>query len=158
MKPLRQLPVIIVAAAALFLTAVAAGASSRKRSTTRKIVGREVPAAQPDSIPADSSAIRFSGYDKPLRATKETVFVTNNSPLTICALSFTSQYVDTSGRQLHLVRRKINVDIPPGETRRIDYRSWDVQNSFYYIGSRRPRTSAIPFDIRISPDYVYFMP
>lgn len=150
--------VIIVIVATLLMSAVSAYAVTRKRSTTRKIVDREIPAAQPDSIPADTASIRFSGYDKPLRATKETVFVTNNSPRPICAVSFTSQYVDTSGRQLHLVSRKINVDIPAGETRRIDYRSWDVQNSFYYIGSRRPRTSAIPYDIRISPDYIYFMP
>lgn len=143
---------------ALTLLALASSvdAEARKRSTTRKIVSVEVPAAQLDSIAADTANIKFSGYDKPLRASKETVFVTNNSGHNIRAVSFTSQYVDTSGRQLHRISRKINTDIPTGETRRIDFKSWDVQNSFYYVGSRRPRTSAIPYDIRITPDYIYF--
>jgi len=143
---------------ALTLLALASSvdAEARKRSTTRKIAGLEVPAAQFDSIAADTANIIFSGYDKPLRASKETVFVTNNSDHNIRAVSFTSQYVDTSGRQLHRISRKINADIPAGETRRIDFKTWDVQNSFYYVGSRRPRTSAIPYDIRITPDYIYF--
>lgn len=138
------------------MLASAADAEARKRTTIRKIVAPEAAAAQTDSVAADTLNIIFSGYDKPLRASKETVFVTNNSDRNIRAVSFTSQYVDTSGRQLHRVSRKITVDIPTGETRRIDFKSWDVQNSFYYIGSRRPRTSAIPYDIRITPDFVYF--
>lgn len=151
-----RIPAYIIILVVAFVIMSTTSANAHKRSTTRKIAGCEAPVAQPDSITADTADIKFSGYDKPLRATKETVFITNNSPHRLIAVSFITQYVDTSGRQLHSISRKVAVDIPSGETRRIDFKSWDVQKSFYFVGSRRPRTSAIPYNIRIIPEYIYY--
>ena len=52
------------------------------------------------------------------------------------------------GRTLHQAVRRVRADIPSGTTRRIQFPSWDTQNSFYYRYSRRPRTANVtPYDV-----------
>lgn len=108
-----------------------------------------------DSVPASKGVVRFSGYEKTLRSTRETVFVTNLSSREMEGVIFTITYKDASGRQLHQARRVAHVGIPVGETRRVDFPSWDKQFTFYYVGSPRPRVSSIPYDVEIRPDTLF---
>ena len=68
----------------------------------------------------------------------------------ITDLSVALTYKDMSGRILD--RRLVNVavEIPAGETRRIDINSWDRQKAFYYHLSAVPRSSqATPYRINV---------
>lgn len=150
--------IIILAAALLAMTPIMA----RKRATTRKlrpaetIAAAQSPCATLDSIIPEPGTIGIYGYDKPLQATRESIFVTNDTDLDIQALKLRITYLDSSGRQLHEISRRIPADIPSRSTRKIDFPSWDTQKSFYYKDSRRPRTSAIPYDVRIATETIYF--
>ena len=136
-------------------------ALARKQRTTRSNVNAgSTPssqlAQQADSlIIPDSTQVMLYGYDKPLRSRRETVFVSNNTDFDINALSITTQYIDSKGRQFHESTRRINAEIPAGSTRRLDYPSWDTQQSFYYVGSKRSRVSGTPYMVRQSVDTIF---
>lgn len=146
--------------AAILLTALPAVA--RKKATTRKVGATTATTeclahpARPDSVAAEGDMLLIYGYDKPLQATKEVFFATNNTARDICEIRLSITYTDTSGRQLHKASLLLPADIPAGQTRKVEFRSWDTQKSFYYTGSRRPRTSAIPYKVTITPEYIYF--
>lgn len=98
--------------------------------------------------PSDS-LIALSGYDKPLYSGVESLFVTNFLPDELCELTISLTYTDVSGRQLHEAVRTLSVAVPPGETRRVQFSSWDKQHTFYYKGGRHPRTANVsPYDIK----------
>ena len=104
----------------------------------------------------DSSVVALRGYDKPLRSRRETFFAINNSSDRIGRISFTISYYDMNGRMLHRQSRNIAADIPPGETRQINFKSWDLQNIFYYSGSAQPKTeNASPYTIKIEIDTIF---
>lgn len=140
---------------------VSADSHARKRRTIRSNAGRplapeSVTAAAVDTfVLPDSSEVGLYGYDKPLRSRRETVFVANYSGHDITALSFTTQYIDSKGRQFHQEKRRVRADIPAGATRKIDYKSWDTQMSFYYIGSRPSRATGTPYRVRLSVDTIF---
>ncbi|MDE7135114.1 MAG: FxLYD domain-containing protein [Muribaculaceae bacterium] len=149
--------------AIILLTAcLGINASARKKATTRKVSPRtetvdgQIAELLPDSIAATDDMLMIYGYDKPLQATKESLFVTNNTTHQLCEILLSITYYDTSGAQLHQAEQRIRADIPPGQTRKLEFRSWDTQRSFYYEKSRRPRSSAIPYKVTIKPEYVYF--
>lgn len=102
--------------------------------------------------------IRYCGYEKPLRSTKETIFIQNLTDSTICSVSFTIEYLDNSGRKIH--QRKLRQDpmIPPRQTRRLDIPSWDTQKTYYYLRGDKPRKTATPYDIRITSDTIVIHP
>ena len=55
------------------------------------------------------------------------------------------------GRTLDMRNVKIDIDLPAGETRRIDIKAWDRQKVFYYHLSPVPRTAqATPYQVGIS--------
>ena len=92
--------------------------------------------------------VRLSGYDKPLASRVESLFVTNGLNRDICGLEIILTYTDLQGRTLHEATRRIRTDVPAGTTRRVQFPSWDTQNSFYYRHSRRPRTANVtPYDV-----------
>lgn len=132
----------------------------RQRTTRGNVSGRAVRAQQavalPDSaIIPDSAAVLLFGYDKPLRSRRETVFVTNRTDFDINAVSVTTQYLDSKGRQFHETTRRVRADIPAGSTRKLDWPSWDTQQSFYYVGSKRSRVSGTPYQVRQSVDTIF---
>ena len=138
----------------------AAGGERRQNSTRHglKAIPRNVAATTTtrlDTIAENGEAVEFYGYEKTLRSTRETVFVTNRSSRTTAALRFTIRYYDAQGRLLHSRIVSTSAEIPPGETRRVDFPSWDKQCTFYYMGSPRPRTSAIPYSIKITGDTIF---
>lgn len=103
--------------------------------------------------------IRLSGYDKPLNSRKESLFVTNHLSRDITAIELRLNYTDMSDRQLHETTRIIRADIPAGATRRVDFQSWDKQNSFYYHRSRQPRsTNVTPFKVSCTVTAYVWMP
>ena len=113
--------------------------SIRERNTLSFDTVRSVPAGN----------IRLTGYDKPLTSRKESLFVTNNLSAEITGLEIRIVYTDMSGRMLHEAVRFIRSIIPAGETRRVEFPSWDRQLSFYYHRGRKPRTANVsPYDIR----------
>ncbi len=109
-------------------------------------------------VPHDTLTIVASGFDKPLGSLNETMFVTNRFAADVTAVYFTLDYFDRQGRQLHRVSRRIDVDLPAGETRQLIFPSWDRQKSFYYISGRQPRTKATPFSISCRIDSVEIIP
>lgn len=116
------------------------------------------PPSNTDTIANPSGITRFCGYEKKLRASRETIFIENLSDSTIESISFTIDYLDTSGRQIHRRSLRKETDIPPHQTRRLDIQSWDTQKSYYYIHGEHPRKSATPYDITITTDTLLLAP
>lgn len=149
---MRRLP-LILAIATIALTA----ASAKKQRTTRGSLRADnvERSVSPDSlIPLRYADISLAGYDKPLRARRETIFATNTSPdsLSVKSIKLTITYSDSRGRQLHRRSVWIEAEIPPGQTRQLSFPSWDSQQSFYYRLSRQPRSVATPYDITAVAD------
>lgn len=138
--------------------------AQRKQSTTRrnlKVERQLRPVLEHDTttrvilpVAMEDTTYRLSGFDKPLNSMYETLFLTNMSDNEIIGIFLTIEYFDRSGRQLNKVSKSIHTDIPAGETRQLRWDSWDRQHSFFYIGSRQPRTRATGFDVKCRVDSV----
>ena len=142
----------------LSIMAETPSSSARRQRTTRlnlKTSDRNTMAQlQYDTLNVDSAEVKFSGYEKPLRSHRETMFVANNSKDTIKAMTLSIGYYDTSGNMLHQREVNITTNIIPGQRRMIDFPSWDKQQVFYYIKSvpsSRTRGSATPYTITVTP-------
>lgn len=126
-----------------------------ERTTRRglKVDAEKIGSQKPmyDTITVDS-AIRqvvLSGFDKPLRSNRETFFVINRTDSRIISLTVEFSYLALDGRMLHSRIVCVGCDIPAGETRQVSCRSWDLQQSFFYTLSRRPRQSVgTPFEVK----------
>lgn len=135
------------------LLSLAASGAVRKTTRPRLKVSPEVVdvnrVAMSDTIAVDSTLLVHSGYDKPLRSTVETMFITSRlDSATVTAVEIAIRYLDMKGRQLHERRQWVDVTIPPGETRLVTLPTWDRQQSFYYHRSRRPRyATATPYTV-----------
>ncbi len=93
---------------------------------------------------------QITGFDKKAESSVESFFVTNTADRHLVGLDFTLTYLTTDGKQLHSRHVDIDCDIPPGETRKFDIRSFDRQKSFYYHKSQPPaRRRATPFRISV---------
>lgn len=116
--------------------------------------GEQAVATDTIIAPADT-LVELSGYDKPLRSTRETMLVTNRLPRAITSLTLTITYLDLEGRELHQVTRTLNDYIPSGATRMVSFRSWDRQQSYWYHLGRPSRTpGTTPYTIRARVDSV----
>lgn len=93
--------------------------------------------------------IRFYGFDKTVGSSKESFFIANGTDTTLTALTVEITYFDMQRRQLHQCSYPLECEIPGGETRRVDIKSWDTQKSFYFHQSAKPRRQATPFDVTI---------
>lgn len=94
-------------------------------------------------------------YDKPAGSNLESMFLTNTTDRTLKSMTFYFTYKNSEGRMLHKRFLKIECDIPPGETRRVEFKSWDAHRSFYYKGSVKPRKKAEMYDVEIDPVAAY---
>lgn len=97
------------------------------------------------------SQIVFSGYDKTISSKIESFFITNKTDCLLESVTIEIEYLTTESAQLHKRYERIAYPIPAGETRKIDIRTWDKQNSFFYYLSVKPRRQATPFMVRITP-------
>lgn len=137
---------------ALGLLSYAYQRTTRPRLKTQR-VNADCVKADTLSLPSDS-ILHLSGYDKPLRSSRESLFVTNRTCRTIKEISFDVEYLDRHGRQLHKRRVTVRCDIPSGQTRRVEFPSWDTQHAFYYRLSTKPqRADGAPYDIRCTVNY-----
>ncbi len=124
----------------------------RGQKTIRKAVTAvEIP--QYDTIVPAAGTVVVAGFEKPLREKKETMFITNNLSREITSVTLQINYLDSKQRQLHQADHSIWVDIPPGETRRIEIKSFDRSKLFYYHKTAltgRPK-QATPFwvDVKV---------
>ena len=102
-------------------------------------------------ILADSvvQRLRLSGYDKTATADMESLFVTNHSTHRITLLKLQLNYFDMKDRQLHQRDVTLRVDLPAGQTRRVDFRTWDRQHAFHYHLSPPSRRATSPYKITV---------
>ena len=116
----------------------------RPKAVGTTSVEKKVQKIRFDTIAVTSQAdIRLSGYDKPLNSRKESMFVSNKLPCRIVGLNIRLSYSDMSGHTLHEEVIDLHDDIPAGATRRVEFPSWDRQNSFYYYRGRQPRVANV---------------
>ena len=99
--------------------------------------------------------IGFSGFDKKIGSSTESFFITNNTNRTMTALTLYVDYLTLDGRQLTKKFYKLNCNIPPGETRKVDIESWDTQRSFYYEKSAPAHGGGTPFTVIFDPVAYY---
>ena len=101
--PVRILLILLAVLMPLMSVADRKNSISRKlKPSTSRQVGAECCAEPFDTVAADNTMVRFSGYEKTLRSNRETVFVTNLlGDREIAAVYFTITYFDSSGRLLH---------------------------------------------------------
>lgn len=129
-----------------------ATAQRRQKTTRKKLHATEITkAASRDALSVDTVAnpvgFTLSGYEKPLRSTRETIFVTNSSDTDASGIELEIVYFDIDGRELHRRVVALPADLPLGSTRRIDFSSWDRQQTFYFADGPRPRRQAYPYTI-----------
>lgn len=96
-------------------------------------------------------SIGFRGYDKPCNSRVETMLILNGSEAPVNGVEFCITYLDMKGRMLHRRNVYCNCDIPAGETRSIEFKSWDKQQTYYYHLSGEPRRSAAPYRVEVEP-------
>lgn len=152
--------IIILAALSVSATSLHAEKTLRGKLRTKTSAGTGV---KPDTTLCTSfdtirvmsqTDLRLSGYDKPLNSRKESLFVSNRLTTDITAIGLRLIYTDMAGRSLHEVTREIRAEIPAEATRRIEFPSWDRQNSFYYHKGRKPRVDNVsPYDVKCTVTY-----
>lgn len=154
-------PVVAVLVACLLAFTFAADAKNVK--TTRNGIKPSTEAAKlstttkSDVVTLDyvhPDSIEIRGFDKPLYSIKETFLVTNHYSRRLTSMTITIDYVDIADRTFNSRTLTVACNIPPHSTRQLAIRSFDVQKSYYYIRSRRPRAQSTPFDIHITVDAV----
>lgn len=132
-----------------------ATASGRKRVTTRpklkRIEAVDTTTLRDTLAAAQLDSVVISGYDKPLRSMRESLFVRNTTDRRLTSVTMSIDYLDMQGRQLHHADITLPVDIPAGETRQVSFTSWDRQMTFVYYRSERSRSSrAVAYRIAAS--------
>lgn len=95
--------------------------------------------------------VSFSGFEKPQSSSLESFFITNSTDRTLTGVTLYIEYLDAQGRQLHKRFLRLSCDVPPGETRRAELKSWDKQNTFYYRDSAPSRRQGASFTVHFDP-------
>lgn len=142
------LSLVAVSAQNLAIKTSRGGKAQRTRTVSATVTYDTVMAPAADSVVV-------SGFSKPLRATRETMFVTNHTAMPMCGLAVEIEYLDMRGRQLHKAVHELSEAIPPGETRMVRVPTFDSASEFYYHLSAVPAraTHATPFEVKITVKY-----
>lgn len=149
MKIKVLIPIFLLLAAGTVL------AQNTKRKVTKSMPRRTASAEKFDTITADIP-VRVTGYEKPLRATRESLFVTNtdtieNRPLGELTLQI-RYYTADGTTMLHSRTVTLYPHIPAGETRMMTFRTWDRNNLFHYhLNTPHTNGQATPYTVRITP-------
>lgn len=129
----------VIALAALMPLSVAAKLPKLKKSPP--------PVELYDTV--REASLRFSGYEKPNSALRETFLVTNLDSLDINGLAVEFEYFDMAGRQLHRASHRLIADVPAGETRMLSVPTWDRNHTFHYFRSPAPlRRQSTPYKVK----------
>lgn len=102
------------------------------------------------------SQVTIFGYDKPATSRTESFFINNSTDCVLTAINLDIEYLSEDSVQLHKRFVPVKCEIPAGETRKIDIKSWDTQRAFRYVDSPATRRPATPYFVRISP-VAYFL-
>ena len=143
----------------LFLMATPSGAKKIKNSfKIEKESKTDVKSGErmrgEELVPSDSICT-FTGYDKDINSNMESFILVNHSEDTITGFRIRIDYLDLQGRMLHSRIVKESCDVPPGEARRVDVRSWDKQHAYYYYLGNEPRRVATPFKVEFKLEGVW---
>lgn len=95
--------------------------------------------------------VSFTGYDKPATSRFESFHIVNDTRSVIRRVKIRIVYKDMKGRMLHSRNVTFSCHVPPGEARKIEIKTWDVQHSFYYYLGNEPRRVASPYRVEIIP-------
>lgn len=98
---LRNFIIVLIA---MLSVAVSATAQRRNSLSPRLHALAAASAAAPegaDTLACARGDLVFSGYDKPLRASRETLFITNHMSADVVRAVFHIEYFDLQGRQIH---------------------------------------------------------
>lgn len=152
----RACVIVLAAVCAFFVVA--------QRTTRRPLrvkpaveVADTLSYATVDTVKCPGRLVIVSGYEKPLRSMRETVHVTNADTLRLMrAVKLDILYLDVDGNQVHRKSVSLDCNIPPGETKMLSFKSWDIQNRFFYSGGPKPRVPAYPFTVRMLVEYVVY--
>lgn len=168
LSPHLSTPVISEMRTLLILTMALTFALIAMADDTRSRRLRPMPEANPQQAATESGdtlraplceEVTLAGYDKPLRASRETFLATNGLDVPITAIGIEIRYCDLEGRTLHERRVDCRAIIPAGGTRLISFRSWDANRSFFYCHGPSPRVSGVtPYDIVAKVTYVVSEP
>lgn len=149
---------VIVFLSALLLTSICQAQRTTRRGLQPRREAVENVRPQYDTIvEPGADHIETKGYDKPLRSRRETFFATNAGAVSVRRIAFTISYYDIDKHLLHRASHNVAADIPAGETRMVGVRSWDVQQTFYYVHSAvaHKSTSATPYDVNLKVDTLF---
>lgn len=108
-----------------------------------------------DTIVPAKGDIGLYGYEKAQQSTKEAFFVINHTDRVISSLTFSISYYNERGEMLHSRTETVRCDIPATETRKVEFKSWDSQKLWHYVGSLAHHNDfSNPYDIRIHIEYI----
>lgn len=132
--------------------------AARRQNTIRKHLRLEKPVvtkpAEFDTIRTLSDSILLSGYEKAQSTSTENVFVTNHTPHYISGINITIEYVNKKDEQLHKRTQTVKCQLPPGQTRCLEFKAWDKQHLWYYKHTQaRHNEYGSEFDVRIGINY-----
>ena len=94
-------------------------------------------------------SISFSGYEKEANSSLETLLITNSGNVAITGVRFRIIYKDLKDRMLHSRTITQNCHIPVHETRRVDFKTWDNQKTYFYYLGNEPKKVATPYKVEI---------
>lgn len=151
---MKLLPLLLTLA--LITPLPAEGQSRRVRSKVKVskealVAGTFTVSSQCDDCNSNYrvNQVVITDYQKPAGSDKETFSVTNTTDKTLAAIGMQIEYLTTKGKQIHKRFVKVDCDVPPGETRIVNIRSWDRQRSWYYAHGQKPRKQARPYEAKL---------
>lgn len=133
----------------LMLLSVLPTFARRKLTGPQRVESVRVAAAPVyDTVPTPAGTLRFSGYDKPASALRETFFVSNRDTVDIEGFAVEITYTDLKDRQLHRQTYEVRQTVPAGETRAVSVASWDRNRAFRYHLSPASGKPTTPFRVK----------
>ena len=95
--------------------------------------------------------VTFAGYDKEPNSSRESFIVVNPTSQELLGFEVKINYLDMQGRMLHSQIVSKMVEVPAGESRKVDNPSWDTQHTYYYHLGNEPKKVATPFQVIFIP-------
>lgn len=150
---MRKLALLL---AALALTASVLSAQKRKvPATAERHLVKGAATVVRDTV-YDPDSLTVAGFEKLLRDRRESMFIINSGSRHISALGMKIVYRDMKGRMLHTATHSVAVDLPAGETRRVEVPAFDRSGVWYYHLSPLPPRArrATPFKVAVTITYI----
>lgn len=116
-------------------------------------------AVEADTVYENFTEIKIAGFEKAQNSSTESFFIINNSDNYIIGINLSVEYINRKGEQLHLNTVTLDCDIPSGQTRSVQMKSWDRQHLWYYVNTQgRHNEYCNPFDVRIRINHIIIRP